>query len=160
MRPARVRPAARKGRHMRNWKKHASGDETEQPSVLVGCLSLLLALDLSCSLLVSSLLSPSPLLPSLHCCTGESVVRTFCRHAPVRLLRLGANCNVCEVLREAWHAHPLGVVRCASFSDLAPITMSRRCPCSCSRLREAPLQLCTTAPLDIHLHTTISQPVD
>ena len=56
--------------------------------------------------------------------------------------------------------HPLGVVRCASFSDLAPITMSRRCLCSCSRLRAAPLQLCTTAPLDIHLHTTISQPVD
>ena len=47
---------------MRNWKKHASGDETEQPSVLVGCFSLLLALDLSCSLLVSSLLSPSLLL--------------------------------------------------------------------------------------------------
>ena len=104
--------------------------------------------------------SPSPFLPSLHCCTGESVVRTFCRHAPVRLLRLRSNCNVCEVLREAWHAHPLGVVRRASFSDLAPITMSRRCPCSCSRLRAAPLQLCTTAPLDIHLHATISQPVD
>jgi hypothetical protein len=73
----------------------------------------------------------SPPLP--HCCTsrvGRPHLLSRCSlcSIPAPLLHLRSNGRALG-LREAWHAHPLGVVRCARYADLAAITMPVRCLC-------------------------------
>ena len=87
----------------------------------------------------SSLFS-SPPLP--HCCSariGRPHLLSPCSlcSIPAPLLHLRSNCKGSEGLREAWHGHPLGVVRCARYADLAAITMPVRCLCRFSRMRDA-----------------------